>query len=79
MENRIAGNGNANDNVNANVNNNANNVIFTIKDTKLYISVGTLSGRANIKLLKLLSKGFGGSHHWNEWKTKSEYKNKTIE
>ena len=74
-----AGNGDANYNVHANDNNNAYNIIFTIKDTQLYIFVVTLSGRANIKLSKLLSKGFGGSHHWNEQKTKSEYKNTSIE
>ena len=41
-----------------NVNNNANNIIFTIKDTKLYVPVVTLSARNNQKLSKLLSKGF---------------------
>ena len=38
--------------------NNANNFIFTIKDTKLYVTVVTLSARDNQKLTKLLSKGF---------------------
>ena len=49
--------GNGNDNVNDN--DNANNIIFTIKDTKLHVSVVTLSERDNQKLPKLLSKGFG--------------------
>ena len=44
--------GNEND-----INNNANNIIFTIKDTKLYVSVVTLQARDK-KLSKRLSKGF---------------------
>ena len=65
-----------NDNVNGNVNDgvNANNVIFTIKDSKLYVPVVTLSARDNQKLSKLLSKGFERSAYWNEYKTKSETK-----
>ena len=45
--------GNENDNVNAD----SNNVIFPIKDTKLYAPVVTLSTKDNQKLSKLLSKG----------------------
>ena len=45
-------------NVNSNVNIYGNNVVFTIKGTKSYVSVVTLSVRDNQKLLKLLSKGF---------------------
>ena len=37
---------------------NANNIIFTIKETKLYVPVLTLSARDNQNLSKLLSKGF---------------------
>ena len=62
-----------NDNTNAN----PNNIIFTIKDTKLYVLVVTLSARDNQKLLKLLSKGFERSVYWNEYKTKSESGNRT--
>ena len=36
---------------------NANDIIFTIKDTNLYVPVVTLSARCNKKLSKLLSKG----------------------
>ena len=50
---------NSNDNVNDN--DNANKIIFTIKDTKLYFRVATLSARDNRKLSKLLSKGFPGT------------------
>ena len=57
----------------------ANNIIFTIKDTKLYVPVVTLSARGNQKLSKLLSKGFDRSVYWNEYKTKSENKNTTDE
>ena len=56
---------------NANGNNDDNNIIFTIKDTKLYVPVVTLSARDNQKLIKLLSKGFERSVYWNEHKTKS--------
>ena len=41
-----------------NTNDNLNNVVFTIKDTKLYVPVVTLSAKDNHKLSKLLSKGF---------------------
>ena len=47
-----------NDNVN---NDDSNNIIFTIKDTKLYVPAVTLSARNNKKLSKLLSKGFNRS------------------
>ena len=42
------------------INNNANgnNIIFTIKDTKLYVPVVTLSAIDNQKLSKLFSKRF---------------------
>ena len=65
-----------NDNVNGNGNDdvNGNNIIFTIKDTKLYVPIITLSARDNQKLSKLLSKGFERSAYWNEYKTKSENK-----
>ena len=48
-----------------NTNTNPNNFIFTIKDTKLYVPVVTLSPRDNKKLSKLLSKGFERSVYWN--------------
>ena len=64
-----------NDNTNAN----PNNIIFTIKDTKLYVSVITLSSRDNQKLSKRLSKRFERLVYWNEYKTKSENENTTNE
>ena len=45
-------------NDNGNGNDNDNNIIFTIKDTKLYIPVVTLSARDKKNKSKLLSKGF---------------------
>ena len=60
----VAGNNNLNDN------NNANDIIFTIKDTKSYVPVVTLSARDNQKLSKLLSKRFERLVYWNEYKTK---------
>ena len=64
-----------NDNTNAN----PDNIIFTIKDTKLYAPIVTLSTKDNQKLLQYLSKGLERSMHWNEYKTKSENKNITNE
>ena len=62
------------DNKNANA-----NIIFTIKDTKLYVPVVTLSARENQKLSKRLSKGFERSVYWNEYKIKNENKITTNE
>ena len=59
--------------------NNDDNVIFTIKDTKLYVPVATLSVKDNQTVSKLLSKGFGRSVYWNGYKTKSENKTTTNE
>ena len=56
---------------------NVNNIIFTTKDTKLYDPVVTSSAKDNQQLSKLLSKGFERSVYWNEYKTKSENKDKT--
>ena len=70
----VAGNEN-----NLNKNANANNIIFIIKDTKLYVPVVTLSAKDNQKLSKLLSKRFERSVYWNEYKTKNDNKNTTNE
>ena len=43
---------------NDNTNNNPDNIIFTVKDTKLYVPMATLSTRDDQKLSKLLSRGF---------------------
>ena len=43
---------------NDNTNNNPNNIIFSIKDLKLYVPVATLSARDNQKLSKLPSDAF---------------------
>ena len=50
----------------ANGNNDDNFVIFTIKGSKLYVLVVTLSARDNQKLWKLLSKIFERSVYLNE-------------
>ena len=47
-----------------NTNANPSNIIFTIKDTKLYVPVVTLSAKENQKISKLLSKGFERSFYW---------------
>ena len=57
-----------------NANGNDDNIIFTIKDTKLYVLA-----RDNQKLSKLCSKGFERSICWNEDKTKSDNKNTANE
>ena len=43
------------------VNNKDDKIVFTIKDTELYVPVVTLSAKDNQKLSKLLSKGSEGS------------------
>ena len=58
-----------NDNVNR------NNIIFSLKDTKLYVPVVTISARDNQNLSELLSKEFEKSVYWNEDKMKSENEN----
>ena len=67
-----------NDNLN-NIDNNSNgnNIIFIIKETKLYVPVVTLLLRDNQKIRKLLSKGFGKSVYWNKYKTKRDNKKTT--
>ena len=62
---------------NVNGNNDDNNIIFTIKETELYVPVVPLSGKDNQKLSKLLRKGFERSVYWKEYKTKSDNKNMT--
>ena len=47
-------------------NNNFNNIIFTVKDTKLYVPVVNVSARDNQKLTILPSKGSERSVYWNE-------------
>ena len=62
-----------NDNGNGDVN--SDNIVFTIKDTKLYVPVDTLSVKDdNQKLSKLLSKGFERSVYSNECKKKNQNK-----
>ena len=64
---------NSNDNDDAN----SNNIIFTIKDTKLYVPFITLSAKDNQKLSKFPSKGFERSVYWNDYKTKHANKHTT--
>ena len=53
-----------------NDNDNSKKKIYTIKDTKLYVPVVTLSSRDNQKLSKIISKSFEISVYWNEYKIK---------
>ena len=57
-----------------NTNATSNNIIFAIKDTKLFVPFITLSARDNQKLSKLVSKGFERSVYLNEYKTKNDDK-----
>ena len=59
---------------NLNGKNDDDNIIFTIKDTKLYVPVVPLSTRDNQKPSKLFSKGSEVSVYSNEYKTKSDNK-----
>ena len=56
---------------------NSNNIIFTIKDTKLYVPFAALFAKDNQKLSNTFSKIFERSVYWNKYKTKSENKNTT--
>ena len=56
---------------------NTNNIIRTIKNTKLYVCVVTLSVRDNQRLWKFLSNKRWV--YWNEYKTKSESEDTTNE
>ena len=47
---------------------NANNATFKITDAKMYFPIVNLSGEANAKLSKLLSKGFKRFFYWNKYK-----------
>ena len=64
---------------NSNDNDNTKSITFTIKDTKSYVPVVTLSVKDNQELPKLFSKEFERSVYWNEYKTKRENKNTTNE
>ena len=62
---------------NGNTNENPNNIIFTIKGTKSYVPVVTLSAKSNQNLSKCHSKGFERSVYCNDFKTKRENENTT--
>ena len=53
-------------------------LVFTIKETKLHISVVTLSAKDNQELSKPPKKGSERSVFWNEYETKSENENVVI-
>ena len=48
------------------------NAIFAITDTKLYVSVVTLSTQDNEKLLQQLKSGFKRVINWNKYLSKAE-------
>ena len=57
-----------------NTDDNPNNIISSIKETKSYVPLVTLSAKDNQKSLKLLIKGFARSVYLDEYKTKGEKK-----
>ena len=61
-------NGNENDDVNS------NNVIFTIKDTRLYVPTVTFSAKDNQKLSKILRKEFENETKIENENTTNEYR-----
>ena len=63
--------------VNDNFNKNPDNIIFTIKDTKLFVAIMTLSAKDNQKISIFFSKGFGRSVYWKKTK-KAKSENKDI-
>ena len=50
----------------------AGNAVFIINDTKLYVSVVTLSKEDNKDFIEQQNKGFHRSIYWNEYKTKEK-------
>ena len=58
---------------------NSNNIVFTNKETKLYVYVVTLLSKDNQKLSKRLSKVFERSLERDGFKTKCENKDTTNE
>ena len=59
-------------------NDNPNNIIiFTIKDSRIFVPVVTLSAKDNIKLSKFFSTGFERSVYCNKYKMERENKNRT--
>ena len=60
-------------------NDNSDNIIFTIKGTKLYVPVLTLSARDNQEVAKTSQERIWKIVYWNEYKTKSDNKNTTSE
>ena len=61
-----------------NVEANSNNIVFTIKDAKLYVSDVAPSAKGNQKLSKHLSKRSVRSICWKVYKIKKENKNATY-
>ena len=49
-----------------------NDIIFTMKYTKWYVSVVTLSAKDNQNPAKFLRKGFQRSVYWNEYKVEKQ-------
>ena len=48
---------------------------FKITNTKVYVSIVTLSSKDNLKLVKLLEEEFKRSVYWDECQAKRESKN----
>ena len=53
------------------------NPTFQTNDTKLYVSVVTLSTQVSIKMFKELESGFKRTINWNKYLPKQQVKRKT--
>ena len=53
------------------------NPTFQTNDTKLYVSVVTLSTQVSIKIFKQLESGFKRTINWNKYLPKQQVKRKT--
>ena len=51
---------------------------FKITNTKLHVTIVTLSSKDNVKLVKLLQEGFKRPVHWNEYQKKKKNRNKRF-
>ena len=52
------------------ISSNAQATKFTITDTKLYVSVATLSTQYNVKLFQQLETGFKRMINWNKYQSR---------
>ena len=52
---------------------------FKITNTKLHVTIVTLSSKDNVKLVKLLQEGFKRPVHWNEYQKKKKIETRDLD